>query len=340
MKAIPDPNRNTKALPNSSSKKDSGCLLQLLGMLVLLLMNCVLLSVLLFMAQMGGLIKLPTWGEVQNGVVIAQATSQARIYPSPTPIIPKPVKTPSWTPTRTLWLASSTPFVPPTFTAPPTFPPSPPTYTPIPTLAPVVQEAAYTPTASPSLPLNTLISKIVVNKQTLPLSSEARSAVDWAAFFGKTIDELEFQNRLPKSDNPNIGFVGDPNGLWGQIPPNSYGVYSGPVAALLRTYGVNAQARRNMSWNQLKTEIAGGKPVIVWIKGNLEPGAGVPYISSNGSQTMVTPFERTALFVGYNQTVSPAMVDLLIDGTPQKYPLSDFLSSWNIFNNMAITKGG
>jgi hypothetical protein len=112
------------------------------------------------------------------------------------------------------------------------------------------------------------------------------------------------------------------------------------VAALLRAYGVNAQARRNMSWNQLKTEVAAGRPVIVWIKGNLEPGAGMPYTSSDGYQSPVTPFERTALFVGYDQTVNPSTVNLIINGVPQVYPLSDFLSSWNIFNNMAITKGG
>ena len=56
--------------------------------------------------------------------------------------------------------------------------------------------------------------------------------MDLAAYFGLGIDELEFFGRLPVSDNPEVGFVGDVNGRWGQIPPNAYGIHAEPVAAL------------------------------------------------------------------------------------------------------------
>jgi hypothetical protein len=52
--------------------------------------------------------------------------------------------------------------------------------------------------------------------QVLPLDCEARSAVDWAAFLGVSIDELEFLGKLPVSDNPERGFVGSMHGARGK----------------------------------------------------------------------------------------------------------------------------
>ena len=75
----------------------------------------------------------------------------------------------------------------------------------------------------------------------MPLSCEASAATDWAAYFGKKIDEYEFQNRLPQSDNPNKGFVGNVFGTWGQVPPAPYGVHADPVATLLQDYGLDAE---------------------------------------------------------------------------------------------------
>ena len=88
------------------------------------------------------------------------------------------------------------------------------------------------------------------------------AAVDWAQFFGVSIRELDFQNALPKSGNPETGFVGNPNGEPGQIPPRSYVVHAGPVATLLRNYGVNAVDYRRIGWDDLRSEVAAGRPVL------------------------------------------------------------------------------
>jgi len=93
--------------------------------------------------------------------------------------------------------------------------------------------------------------------------------VDWANYLGRSINEYTFLNQLPKSDNPDKGFVGSVYGTWGQIPPDPYGVHAPPVAALLREYGLNAYAHRPLSWDQLRAEIAHGNPVIVWVIGNV-----------------------------------------------------------------------
>jgi uncharacterized protein YvpB len=86
------------------------------------------------------------------------------------------------------------------------------------------------------------------------------------------IGEKNFLNKLPRSDNPEEGFVGNPNDAWGNIPPASYGVHAKPVAALLQQYGLDAQARKHMGWEELKAEIAAGHPVIVWVIGQMTGG--------------------------------------------------------------------
>jgi uncharacterized protein YvpB len=119
--------------------------------------------------------------------------------------------------------------------------------------------------------------------QSLSLSCEARSAVDWADFWGVSIRERKFLSKLPRSDNPDTGFVGNPSDAWGQIPPHSYGVHAEPVAALLRDYGLQAEARRGMQWDELRSEIAAGRPVIVWVIGQVWRGTPVKYTASDGT---------------------------------------------------------
>jgi len=67
--------------------------------------------------------------------------------------------------------------------------------------------------------------------QLYTLDCESRSAVDWAAYLGYSINEQGFLDSLPKTDNPETGFVGDYTGPNGNIPPLSYGVHAAPVAA-------------------------------------------------------------------------------------------------------------
>jgi len=177
----------------------------------------------------------------------------------------------------------------------------------------------------------------VGHRQSLPLSCESRSAADWAAFFGVKIDELEFLERLPPSDDPDRGFVGDVRGAWGQTPPNAYGVHAGPVARLLNAYGVQATAQRYSKWSLVQREIAAGRPVLVWVAGHVEPGHTFEiFTASDGRQTVVARFEHTVIVIGYSaNTVTVA------DGA-QVYtrPLADFLDSWGVLRNMAVTFDG
>ena len=85
--------------------------------------------------------------------------------------------------------------------------------------------------------------------QTQSLSCEARSASDWAAYYGVSVSESTIQSEFPLTDNPETGFVGPVDGAEGQLPPDSYGVHAGPVAAILRNYGVSRISKQKACLN-------------------------------------------------------------------------------------------
>ena len=175
---------------------------------------------------------------------------------------------------------------------------------------------------------------VIGHAQTYNLSCEARSASDLANYWGITIDEKEFQARLPRSDNPEVGFVGDPNGIWGKIPPQPYGVHAAPVAALLREYGLPAKAYRGMDWGDVQREIAAGRPVIVWIIGQMWGGKRVRYTASDGRVVKVANYEHTMIVVGYDQKTIEA-VDAF-NGRKGRYKIANFLRSWGVLGNMGV----
>lgn len=169
--------------------------------------------------------------------------------------------------------------------------------------------------------------------QALPLDCESRSAVDWAGYFGFSIDELEFFNLLPVSDDPDTGFVGDVHGGLGQIPPAPYGVNAGPIAGVLQAYGVPARAVSGLTWDALRAEIDANRPVITWVVGAVGSGTAVQYTAaSNGHTTLVAAFEHTVMVIGYGADT----VVILDGGTQYTRTLAQFLASWGVLGNMAV----
>ena len=194
------------------------------------------------------------------------------------------------------------------------------------------------PAQAGALPPRASIQGFKGNAQSANLSCEARSAVDWAAYWGVRIGEKKFLARLPRSSNPDEGFVGNPNDAWGNIPPASYGVYAAPVAELLRKLGLDANARRNLDWDDLRGEIAAGRPVIVWVVGQMWKGMPLKYVSPDGHKTTVARYEHTMVLTGYE----PGKVQVMdaYTGERQTYPLSTFLASWGTLGRMAVMGGG
>lgn len=168
--------------------------------------------------------------------------------------------------------------------------------------------------------------------QLYTLDCEARSAADLAGFWGVYIDELDFLDRLPSSDDPNEGFVGDYWGEKGKLPPNSYGVYADPVAALLRDYGLNADSIYGMNFEDLKREVAVGRPVLAWVIGNTWAGQSIAYTPSNGSTIPVVNFEHTVLVIGYDEVEV-----ILLDGDIiYRRSIPVFQNSWAALGNMVV----
>ncbi len=194
------------------------------------------------------------------------------------------------------------------------------------------------PKSTNALPDRAYISGVRGHAQRFVLSCESRSAVDWAAFWGVHIGEKKFLRELPRSDNPDKGFVGNPHSEWGNIPPLSYGVHAGPVASLLRDYGLDAEAKRDLSWDDLRVEIAAGHPVIVWVVGQMWRGEPIRYTPSDGQTTIVSRYEHTMILIGY----TPNAVHLVdaFSGQIQVYPFKQFLASWKTLGKMAVLGRG
>ncbi len=186
----------------------------------------------------------------------------------------------------------------------------------------------------PTLPNRAHVSGTTSQMQKYNLDCESRVAVDYAAFFGVRIDEDNFFNRLPRSDNPERGFVGNVHGTWGQIPPNSYGVHAIPVAALLRDFGVAAYAHKGMTWDELRAEIAAGKPVFVWDVGAVYNGWPTYYTASDGTVTIVANYQHVVQVIGYD--LSNNFVEIMDNGNYYQRTIAQFLRSWSALDNMAI----
>jgi uncharacterized protein YvpB len=188
------------------------------------------------------------------------------------------------------------------------------------------------------LPDYAFVTGIVAHGQTYPLSCESRSAADLANYWGIPVDEVEFFDSLPLSDDPEKGFVGSVRGVWGHVPPNSYGVHAVPVASLLRQYGLDAKAQRGMSLYELKGEIANGRPVIVWVVGHVWRGSPETYTTKDGRQVTVARFEHTMLAYGYDKA-GVYLIDAG-NGTRGNYDYERFNDSWEVLGNMAVTASG
>ncbi len=184
------------------------------------------------------------------------------------------------------------------------------------------------------LPESAYISGLNGHAQKHSLSCESRSAADLAAFWGVGFGENEFLEALPRSDNPDRGFVGSPDDTWGNIPPESYGVHAGPVADTLRKFGLHAAAHDNLSWDDLRAEIHAGRPVIVWVIWQMWGGTSVEYTAPDGSTSRVVNYEHTMILTGYSQD-TVQVVDAY-SGQYQTYWLSTFLRSWAVLGNMAV----
>ncbi len=197
------------------------------------------------------------------------------------------------------------------------------------------QPAAVAPVPSPT-PIPTSASlNVVGGKQTKNLTCESQTASDLAKFWGKQVGEIEFFNKLPRSDNPYKGFVGSPDAPPGSLPPNGYGVYAEPVAQTLRGFGLEAEAHSKKGINWLRQELAAGRPVMVWATYGFKENPVKTYKTRDGQEVPIVQYEHSFLAVGYDAD-GISVIDPL-DGQRKTFPYAEFYRGWSLLDQMAVT---
>ncbi len=182
------------------------------------------------------------------------------------------------------------------------------------------------------IPESFYITGILGTRQYFALGCEASAAADWAGYFDVLIYEYDFQHQMPLSDNPDLGYVGDAKGPWGQVPPYAYGVHAEPVAALLREYGLPAVAGKGLTLDQIRIKLAQSKPVIAWVIGNMTGGVPAEYTDKQGNKTIVAAYEHVVILTGYDQD----SIRYMNNGKFYEVPNDVFLNSWGVLGNMAV----
>lgn len=205
----------------------------------------------------------------------------------------------------------------------------------IPSTPVALEGATPVPTDVNGLPATHYIYGLWGHKQYFKLGCEAAATIAWANYFGVSINEFEFQHKLPLSDNPEEGFVGSVNSKWGQTPPFAYGVHAKPVAQLLQEYGVDATAVKNYPLEKLKQQIAANRPVVVWVIGNMVGGIPAEYTAKDGQKVIVAAYEHAVVITGYNEK----NIRYLNNDKFYDVPTDVFLNSWKVLGNMALIAG-
>jgi uncharacterized protein YvpB len=88
----------------------------------------------------------------------------------------------------------------------------------------------------------------------------------------------------------------------------------------------------DMTLEQLKAEIAAGRPVMIWVTGHVGYSPPLLYTDSEGDESVVAKFEHTVIVFGYTENKL-----LILDGakTYTRYN-KEFMKSWGVLENQAV----
>lgn len=201
-------------------------------------------------------------------------------------------------------------------------------------VAVLVAACAGPPADSPAGRAEALASRLAGNPQARRLSCESRSAADLLAAHGIAATEAEVFARLPRSDNPDLGFVGDVDGPPGRLPPEGYGVHAGPIAAALRSFGLAATAVRGRDLAWLRAETEAGRPVIAWVTGACSLSRPVDLVDARGTPFRCVRGEHTVLVVGVRGS-SVLVVDPG-EGRRTTFDADEFDAAWALLGRRAV----
>lgn len=155
---------------------------------------------------------------------------------------------------------------------------------------------------------------------------------------GGRLSEQQVLNRMPRNQNPYLGFRGNVDG--GQSLANGlqdYGIYAPPLAKELQSFGYQAETISGTGAEALLRQSIGiqGRPVQIWVTHGLgDYGEITGY--AGGQSFILLNGEHARLAIGYDSyglhTLDP------IDG-PQYNSWAAILAPWSRFNYMGIVVG-
>lgn len=171
-------------------------------------------------------------------------------------------------------------------------------------------------------------------QQSHNLSCESSAASMVAQYQGVNLSEAEVLAALPRNDNPYLGFRGDIDGPPGGI--EDYGVYAGPILAILNSRGLQAWAVDG-GLEGIKAAIARGNPVIAWVTYNCQVSTPVE-TTIDGKAVTLVPYQHVVVVTGYNG--DGVWANDPWDGQEDFYATADFERAMSYFGNMAIEVAG
>jgi len=102
---------------------------------------------------------------------------------------------------------------------------------------------------------------LIAQRPQLPTGCEITATAMMLKFAGAKVTKMSLAKEMPRSSNPNKGFVGSPyskSGWW---------IYPKGLMKTVKKHTGSAKNMTGASFNQMKTQINKGHPVVIWVAG-------------------------------------------------------------------------
>jgi uncharacterized protein YvpB len=167
-------------------------------------------------------------------------------------------------------------------------------------------------------------------KQSHNLSCESSAASMVAQYHGLPLSEADVLNALPLNANPNLGFRGNVDGPTGGL--DDYGVYAGPIMAILNARGLQAW-RVQGGLAGIGAAIARGDPVIAWVSYDCMVSTPTT-ITIDGKEVILVPYQHVVVVTGYD--AAGVWANDPWDGQEHYYANADLERAMGYFGGMAV----
>lgn len=151
---------------------------------------------------------------------------------------------------------------------------------------------------------------LIAQRPELPNGCEITAVTMMLQYAGAKVDKMEMAREMPRSSNPNYGYIGQP---WDQT---GITIFPPALMSLVEKYAGTAKNLTGQNFDAIKYQINLGHPVVTW-----NTLYGFPYHA-----LVITGYDQN--YVYYN--------DCWTDQTLQM-GINQFINNWNTQNRRAIS---